>query len=157
MCILLGIQHSKLKSQSPGYCFYAKSKSPSTFQAHLDTKGRHQHSVFSSTRQLEKEKNLYQFACGGDRHDSHTGAHKLKLAHDHYSQLLGTTKARTKALNWDALNYVRQDLDELDAPFYEQEIEMVIKDLPSEKAPGPDGFIGIFYKKCWSIIKEDLV
>ena len=29
--------------------------------------------------------------------------------------------------------------------------------MPSEKAPGPDGFIGVFYKKCWSIIKEDLV
>ena len=32
-----------------------------------------------------------------------------------------------------------------------------MKDMPSEKAPGPDGFIGVFYKKCWSIIKEDLV
>lgn len=28
--------------------------------------------------------------------------------------------------------------------------------MPSEKAPSPDGFIGIFYKKCWDIIKEDL-
>jgi hypothetical protein len=28
--------------------------------------------------------------------------------------------------------------------------------MPPEKAPGPDGFIVIFYKKCWSIIKDDL-
>jgi len=28
--------------------------------------------------------------------------------------------------------------------------------MPSEKAPGPNGFIGCFYKKCWPIIKEDL-
>jgi hypothetical protein len=25
-----------------------------------------------------------------------------------------------------------------------------------EKAPGPDGFTGAFYKQCWDIIKDDL-
>jgi hypothetical protein len=29
--------------------------------------------------------------------------------------------------------------------------------LPAEKAPGPDGFIGRFYKKCWPIIYPDLL
>lgn len=48
-------------------------------------------------------------------------------------------------------------MDDLDAPFNTQEIERVIKEMPSEKAPGPDGFIGCFYKKCWSIIKDDLI
>jgi hypothetical protein len=28
--------------------------------------------------------------------------------------------------------------------------------MPAEKAPGPDGFISLFYKECWTIIKEDL-
>jgi hypothetical protein len=32
----------------------------------------------------------------------------------------------------------------------------VIKTLPLNKAPGPNGFNGAFLKKCWPIIKEDI-
>jgi hypothetical protein len=32
-----------------------------------------------------------------------------------------------------------------------------IKDSPAEKAPGPDGFTGVFYKKCWSITKPEIM
>jgi len=29
--------------------------------------------------------------------------------------------------------------------------------MPSKKVPGPDGFIGCFDKKCWSVIKDDVI
>jgi hypothetical protein len=82
---------------------------------------------------------------------------KSTLAHTHFSRLIGTPSIRSKALNWNELGYTQHDLDDLGAPFTEQEIEAVIKEMPSEKAPGPDGFIRLFYKQCWSIIKHDLV
>lgn len=32
-----------------------------------------------------------------------------------------------------------------------------IKQTPSSKSPGPDGFTGFFYKQYWDVIKEDLI
>lgn len=43
-----------------------------------------------------------------------------------------------------------QNLEALVHPFTRDEIDSVIKCLP-----GPDGFNGMFIKKCWSEIKED--
>lgn len=45
----------------------------------------------------------------------------------------------------------------LDAPFSEDEIWAAISQMPSEKAPGPDGFTTDFYKRCWPVIKADVI
>lgn len=48
------------------------------------------------------------------------------------------------------------NLDELCQPFSNEEIDSIILDLPNDKAPGPDGFNNLFFRKAWSIIKEDM-
>jgi hypothetical protein len=48
------------------------------------------------------------------------------------------------------------DLDSLVLPFSVAEIENVIKIMPFDKAPGLDGFNGLFIKKCWPIISADI-
>jgi hypothetical protein len=42
------------------------------------------------------------------------------------------------------------------SPFIKEEIDVVIKHMPANKALSPDGFNGLFLKKCWHIIKEDI-
>ena len=47
------------------------------------------------------------------------------------------------------------DLDALTVRFSNVEIDNVIREMPTDRAPGTDGFTGVFLKKCWPIIKED--
>src|SRR6185503_3991030 len=55
------------------------------------------------------------------------------------------------------LNMPSIALNDLEAPFSEEEVWKTVRSLPSDKAPGPDGFTGRFYKVCWPIIKGDLM
>ncbi|XP_040248925.1 uncharacterized protein [Aegilops tauschii subsp. strangulata] len=77
---------------------------------------------------------------------------------NHFSRILGPhDDAPAQTVNWDYLQLPRTNLSHLDAPFDQDELLKAIKDSPSEKAPGPDGFIGLFYKVCWNTIKVDLL
>jgi hypothetical protein len=44
----------------------------------------------------------------------------------------------------------------LDVPFIDKEIDEIIKELPNDKSPGPDGFNNEFFKNCWNIIGMDI-
>ena len=48
-----------------------------------------------------------------------------------------------------------EGLDVLTEPFGKEEMDEVVKHMPVDKAPGPDGFNGLFFKRCWHIISAD--
>lgn len=52
-----------------------------------------------------------------------------------------------------AITKTSDHLDQLTVPFTTNEIDTVIKDMPSDHAPGPDGFNGTFLKACWVLSK----
>jgi hypothetical protein len=74
-----------------------------------------------------------------------------------FQELLGTIQNREHGLNLDALNLTAHDLNDLEALFSEREVWDVIKELPPDRAPGPDGFIGAFYQRAWPVIKGDIM
>jgi hypothetical protein len=57
--------------------------------------------------------------------------------------------------NLSSLISLSVNMDSLISPFLKEETDNIIRHLPLDKAPGPDGFIGLFLKKCWPVIKED--
>ena len=76
---------------------------------------------------------------------------------DLYENVLGKAEERDFSIDLEELGVQQHELSLLDDPFSEEEVWATIKDLPLDKAPGPDGFTGRFYKTCWSIIKGDLL
>lgn len=77
--------------------------------------------------------------------------------HAFFVQLVGKLVSRQHSIDLDYLNVSSHDLASLEAPFSEEEIWDVVKSFPSEKAPGLDGFIALFYQKGWDIITGDIL
>ena len=46
-------------------------------------------------------------------------------------------------------------LEDFTVPFTSEEMDLVLKMMPSYRAPGPNGFNGCFLKSCSHIIKHD--
>jgi hypothetical protein len=58
-------------------------------------------------------------------------------------------------IDLDSLINPSHNLDRLQEEFTKEEIDKIIKDFPSHKSPGPDGFNGEFLRKCWPLIAEE--
>lgn len=48
------------------------------------------------------------------------------------------------------------DLEWLEEPFQKEEIDNIIKQLPTDKSPGPNGLNTYFLKKCGPYISQDV-
>jgi hypothetical protein len=81
----------------------------------------------------------------------------MKEIERHLGEVLGMKQTRSVAINWEELNSPAFNLAELDEKITGDEVSKVITDLPKENAPGPDGFIGAFYNKCWDVVKGDVI
>ena len=80
-----------------------------------------------------------------------------QATYDHFQALLGTAVDRELSLDLDFLGLHTDDLSELDAPFYEEEVWDLVKRLPHGKAPGLDGFTVEFLQCCWDTVKVDFM
>lgn len=71
---------------------------------------------------------------------------KANLVDNFYNNLLGTSMDISFALNFNYVGLPSHNLEDLDSPLSEKKVWETIKQLPSDKAPRPDGFTGRFYK-----------
>ena len=92
--------------------------------------------------------------------------HDLELTQDddkadaffhHFNAILGEPGRRESSLDFSALHLPHLGESHLDFCFSEEEIWQTILSIPTDKAPGPDGFTGAFYRSAWPIIKHDIL
>jgi hypothetical protein len=72
-----------------------------------------------------------------------------------FKERLGTSEFNGLNIDLDSLINPSHNLDRLQEEFTKEEIDKIIKDFPSHKSPGPDGFNGEFLRKCWPLIAEE--
>jgi hypothetical protein len=82
---------------------------------------------------------------------------KESLIKTHFSAVMGKGPPRPRDFNWVGMAFPPLDLNDLGESFSELEVFTAIKSMPCDKAPGPDGFTGAFYKTCWQTIKHDIM
>lgn len=80
---------------------------------------------------------------------------KAALFWNAFKNRLGRAEGHQTAFDLQAVLNNQVDLSSLEDPFTHEEIDEVVKNLPSNKSPGPDGFNTDFIKKCWQTIKFD--
>ena len=76
---------------------------------------------------------------------------------NHFDAIFGSGGDQLNLINFEALNLRPLHEAQIDICFSEEETWQAITDMPSDKAPGPDGFTGLFYKTAWPIIKNDIL
>jgi hypothetical protein len=72
-----------------------------------------------------------------------------------FKQRMGISHSLDIFFNLEELFQRIDGLQEISCPFSKDEIDKIIKSLPTDKSPGPDGFNGMFVKVCWEIVALD--
>jgi hypothetical protein len=82
-------------------------------------------------------------------------ADKAEILWNAFKERLGTSNTVQPPNNLEEMLQAASNLDVLESPFTHEEIDLVVKNLPAGKSPGPDGFNNEFLRKCWPIISPD--
>ena len=81
---------------------------------------------------------------------------KEDIIYIYYNDIMGTPFQRLHSLHLDDL-LPQLDLTGIYACFSKEEIWTTVRELPPDRAPGLDGFIGLFYKVASGVIKQDII
>lgn len=76
---------------------------------------------------------------------------KLRLAWEFFHRLVGSPAERSNQLLFPQIGYTfsTHTMSQLEEDFSEEEVLEAINDTSPDKAPGPDGFMRLFYQRCW--------
>lgn len=74
--------------------------------------------------------------------------HKVAILWVSFKERIGTSVNTTHNFDISHLS-MDNNLQDLDKPFCKEDIDDIIKHMPSDKSPSPYGFNAHFMEKCW--------
>jgi hypothetical protein len=77
---------------------------------------------------------------------------KAGILWNSFRDRLGFSSPIDSSFNFEDYIHPMADLGTLSDPFTREEIDNLISDLPTDKAPGPDGFTGLFVKNVGPLL-----
>ena len=101
--------------------------------------------------QSKREKNQTNKIRNEKREVTADNAEMQKIIRDYYEQLYGNKVDSLEEMDrflekFHLPRLNQEEIEIMNNPIISTEIEAVIKNLPKNKSPGPDGFIGEFYE-----------
>lgn len=108
-----------------------------------------------------RRKHLIPYLKHGDR-TATAMEDKLSMANEFFCRLMGAPdqNLRRACLRLEELGLRMlspEMADRLESEFTIDEVKRVVMDMPPDRALGPDGFSGLFFKSCWDVIATDLM
>jgi len=110
---------------------------------------------FHANATIKHRRNLITCLADQDGSLIYDHTQKADLIWKDFKERLGTSNFENMQFNLDSLLNTGVDLSSLELPFSNHEVDDIIRHLPTDKSPGPDGFNNEFLKKCWPVIKQD--
>ena len=108
--------------------------------------------IFCQTHQEKREKNQVNKIRNENGEIKTHNIETQRIIKDYYQQLYANTMDNLEEIdeflekyNLPKLN--QEEIENLHRPITSTEMETVIKNLPTNKSPGPDSFTGKFYQK----------
>jgi hypothetical protein len=81
---------------------------------------------------------------------------KTQILWESFKEWLGQSEFSQIYFELETLLTPIDDMDFLVHPFTHEEIDDVVRNLKTDKSPGPNGFNLDFMKMCWNVIKPEL-
>lgn len=113
-------------------------------------------SYFHSMATIRYRKNTITSLSRDDGSIAFDHQEKAGILHQVFRDRLGISNPIDPTFNFAEYITPADGLETLSVPFSHDEVDKVVAALPCDKAPGPDGFTGLFIKVCWPIIKYDI-
>lgn len=97
--------------------------------------------------------NYISFLRATDNFNVYEHDQKAAILWTSFKERIGMTDNTQQSFD---ISHLAKDcnLEDLERPFSTEEIDEVIINMPNDKSPGPDGFNGLFMKKCWQVLKN---